>query len=91
VLETAGAQWNTSVTQLGQPAVPGYQAAIRLPLKPQQQLPACLAGFAGPPPEGGGFTFSVQLFGAATNITYLNSSQELLPGNTRFTVEVQDW
>ena len=85
------AQWTTSVTPLGQPAVPGYQAAIRLPLKPQQQLPDCLAGVAGPPPEGGGVTFAVQLFGAATNISYFNSSQELLPGNTRFRVEVQDW
>ena len=91
VLDTAGAQWNGSEAQLGQPAVAAFQASIRLPLKPQAQLPACLAGFAGAPPEGGAVTFTVQLFSAATNLSYYNTSQELLPGNTKFSVEVLNW
>ena len=36
-------------------------------------------------------TLTAQLFGGLTNITFLNETLELLPGNVKWSVLVEQW
>lgn len=39
----------------------------------------------------GGVTLVVQLFGGLTNVSFLNSSLEILPGNVKWSIAVDKW
>lgn len=57
-------------------------------------IPCLLAHPAAPvaePAAGGGVTLTVQLFGGLTNVTFLDSLLELLPGNVKWSVLVEEW
>lgn len=89
VLNLTSMEWEPRDTQAGSPAVPVAEAALRAPFL--AALPPCPSGGGIDPDASGGVAFTAQLFGGDTNLTYGNSSQELLAGNLRWSVEVVQW
>jgi hypothetical protein len=92
VLNATGLEWSTRNAQAGSPAVTVAEATMQIPFQPT--LPPCPGGGGGAtlePDPAGAVAFTAQLFGGATNLTYGNSSQEILAGNLRWSVEVVQW